>query len=151
MNWRHRDVIDRHPHPARGRRCETCPRLKEGKTFTSTHTGRTYRIWNRFTCKSKFLVYLITCTRCSMQYVGMTTNTMMERHRGHRREVQELSTPLRRHFARCGIANLCLRMIARVKEEEQEALEIAEGAWIARLGTMNTMGGLNSRDEVKKL
>ena len=110
----------RHPHPARGRRCETCPRLKEGKTFTSSHTGRTYRIWNRFTCKSKFLIYLITCSRCSIQYVGMTINTMMERHRGHRREVQESLTPLGRHFARCGMDNLSLQMIAGVKEWRQK-------------------------------
>ena len=68
---------NRHPHPARGRMCETCTRLKEGKTLGSSHTGRTYRIWNRFTGKSKFLAYLITCGRCSIQYVGIITNTMM--------------------------------------------------------------------------
>ena len=57
----------------------------------------------------------------------MTTNTMMERHRGHRREIQESSTPLGRHFAKCGISNLSLQIIAGVKQGEEEALRIAEG------------------------
>ena len=141
----------RHIHPARGRKCETCPRLNESKTFTSTFSGRTYKIWNRFTCKSAFIVYLITCKRCTAQYVGMTTNTMMERHGGHRREIQELLSPLGRHFAKCGIANLSLQIIAGVKQGEEEALRIAEGQWIARLGTLDTQGGINSLDERSKI
>ena len=141
----------RHNHPARGRKCETCPRMKEGKTFTSTFTGRTYKMWNNFTCKSSYVVYLITCSRCLVQYVGMTTNTMMERHRGHRREIQERSTPLGRHFARCGIQKLSLQIIAGFKHGEEEAVRIGEAQWISRLGTLESQGGLNSMDERSKL
>ena len=83
----------KHNHPARGRRCETCPRLNESQRFTSTFTSRTYKIWSKFTCKSKFVVYLVICARCRAQYVGKTVNTMMDRHNGHRREVEEKSTP----------------------------------------------------------
>ena len=57
----------------------------------------------------------------------MTTNRMMERHGGNRREIQESSTPLGRHFAKCGIVNLFLEIIAGVKQGEDEALRIVEG------------------------
>jgi hypothetical protein len=75
----------RHDHPARGRKCETCPRMNESQTLTSNFTGKSYKMRNRFTCKSTYIVYLLTCKRCLAQYVGMTTNTMMESHGGHRR------------------------------------------------------------------
>ena len=97
-------------------------------------------------------VYLLTCKKCLAQYVGMSTNTMMERHGGHRREIQEEMTPLGRHFARCGIDNLCLQIIAGVRHGEEEALRIAEGHWISRLGTLESQGGgISSMDERKKI
>ena len=86
-----------------------------------------------------------------MQYVGMTTNTMMERHRGHRREIQEGSTPLGRHFARCGIQILSLQIFAGFKHGEEEAVRVGEAHWISRLGTLESQGGLNSMDERSKL
>ena len=73
------------------------------------------------------------------------------RHGGHRREIQELLTPLGRHFARCGIDNLSLQIIAGVKAGEEDALGIAEGFWISRLGTLQSQGGINSLDERKKI
>ena len=93
----------------------------------------------------------MTCARCRAQYLGKTVNTMMERHNGHRREVEEKSTPLGRHFSQCGLNNFSLQIIAGVKEGKEEALEIAEGIWIARLATMQGQGGLNSKDEKKKI
>ena len=81
----------------------------------------------------------------------MTINNMMERHGGHRREIQEKSTPLGRHFGRCGIQNLSLQIIAGYKEGEAEALAIAEGNWISRLGTLDSQRGLNSMDERRKI
>ena len=57
-------------HGARGRRCELCPRIKEGVNFRSNFTGRTYKIRHNLTCKSKYCVYLITCDKCSKQYTG---------------------------------------------------------------------------------
>ena len=132
-------------HPARGRKCETCPRLNESQRFTSTFTSRTYKIWNKFTCKSKFVVYLVTCARCKEQYVEKTVNTMMDRHSGHRREVEEKSTPLGRHFSQCGLNNFSLHIIAGVKEGEEEALLLTEGVWIARLATMQGQGGIECK------
>ena len=125
--------------------------MKESETFTSTFTGKTYKMWNRFTCYSSYVVYLITCSKCQAQYVGKSTNTMMQRHGGHRNEIRGLLSPLGRHFAKCGIDNLILQIIAGVKPGEDEALDIAEGCWISRLCTLETQGGINSLDERTKI
>ena len=98
-------------------------------------------MWNRFTCRSKYIVYFITCSKCGAQYVRMTTNSMIERHGGHRREIQELFTTLGRHFA-----NLSLQIIAGVKEGEENALQSAEESWISRLGTLESQGRINLKE-----
>ena len=48
-----------------------------------------------------------------------------------------------RHFGRCGIQNLSLQIIAECEDGEADALAIAEGNWISRLGTLDSQGVLN--------
>ena len=55
-----------------GKRCEVCRNVNETSTFTSTVTGETYIINNRFNCNRRCLVYLLTCNMCKIQYVGQT-------------------------------------------------------------------------------
>ena len=38
-------------------------------------TSETYRINHQFECNEKCLVYLLTCKKCSKQYVGQTVDT----------------------------------------------------------------------------
>ena len=95
-------------------------------------------MWNRFGCFSRYIVYLITCRKCQAQYVGKSTQTMKQRHCGHRNEIRGQLTPLGRHFAKCGIEQLSLQIIAGVKHGQEEALDIAEGHWISRLCTIET-------------
>ena len=47
----------------------SCPIIKEGGTFTSTNTRKTYRIKQKVNCDSSFVVYLGTCGKCGGQYV----------------------------------------------------------------------------------
>ena len=79
--------------------------------------------------------------------MGKTTEAMHKRHTGHRREIEEESTPLGRHFARCGYTNLGLQMIDCVKQGEDEAIFVVEGIWQNRLATFTQHGNINVRDE----
>ena len=114
----------RHDHGNRGRACLLCPRLQESRQFRSTFTGLTYFIRHHLTCKSSYVIYLVTCQTCSAQYVGKTTEPMHKRHTGHRWEIEVQSTPLGRHFARCGYNNLSLQINNCVKQGEDEAIYI---------------------------
>ena len=80
----------KHPHGPRGRRCELCPKLKEGAVFKSNYTGLSYKIRHHLTCKSRYVVYLITCEHCGKQYTGKTTTAMHVRHTGHRSEIENV-------------------------------------------------------------
>ena len=139
----------RHQHGARGRRCELCPRIKEGETFRSNFTGKTYKIKHNLTCKSKYCVYLITCRKCSKQYTGKSINHMHTRHSGHRREIEDLSTELGVHFAECGLENLQLQIIDCVKEGRDMALIQLEGVWQNRLATFRVHNNINIRNELR--
>ena len=62
-----------------GKRCEVCINVNETSTFTSTVTGETYIINHRFDCNERCLVYLLTCNKCKMQYVGQTIDQFRSR------------------------------------------------------------------------
>ena len=54
------------------KRCEVCINVNETSTFTSTVTGDTYMIKDRFDCNERCLVCLLTYNKCKIQYVGLT-------------------------------------------------------------------------------
>ena len=61
------------------KRCEVCINVYETSTFTSTVTAETYIINHRFDCNETCLVYLSTCNKCKMQYVGQTNEQFRSR------------------------------------------------------------------------
>ena len=46
--------------------------VNETDTFTSTVTKKTYKI--NHDCSGKCLIYLLTCKKCLLQYVGKTVD-----------------------------------------------------------------------------
>ena len=81
----------------------------------------------------------------------MTTDPMHTRHTGHRREIEDESTPLGRHFARCGYSNFSIQMIDCVKPGEDEAVLIVEGIWQNRLATFEENGNINVINELTRM
>ena len=81
----------------------------------------------------------------------MTTDPMHTRHSGHRREIEDESTPLGRHFAKCGYSNFSIKMIDCVKPGEDEAALIVEGIWQNRLATFEQHGNINVRNELTRM
>ena len=53
-----------------GKRCEVCINDNETSTFNSTITEENYIIKHKFDCNERCLVYILTCNKCKMQYVG---------------------------------------------------------------------------------
>ena len=66
-------------------KCDLCRNfLVESDHFTSASSNRTYQITQHLHCKSKIIIYLVTCTKCSVQYVGSTSNKFIVRFRNHK-------------------------------------------------------------------
>ena len=56
------------------KRCEFCLNDNETYPFTSTATGDTYIIDNKFNCNDKCLVYFLTCSCYKKLYLRQTVN-----------------------------------------------------------------------------
>ena len=69
-------------------KCDLCRNyLKESNCFTSTSTKRTYPIIQTLNCKSKNVIYLVTCKKCNVQYVGSTSNKFIICFRNHKSSI----------------------------------------------------------------
>ena len=92
-------------------RCLTCPFLQEGQTkYTFSATKEERRINDNLNCKSKNLVYLIECKKCTKQYIGETKRQLHERFGEHDRSIQNhhqliKPTPVSTHFNQTGHSN----------------------------------------------
>ena len=136
----------------------------------STKTGREYSIKRHYNCHSTWVIYVVTCRHCQVQYTGQTTQTMVGRHYGHRREVKTGADGLGRHFLevhglgldlakkedleQC-LQSFHLQIIASVRppatpEEElacHQRLDGLEADLQHRLRCMSENGGMCLRDE----
>lgn len=52
------------------------PCVNNTQFFCYSSNGTTHKIHSFINCNTKFVIYLITCTACSIQYVGCTTNPL---------------------------------------------------------------------------
>ena len=105
--------------------------LKKASIFKSSVTNQNYYMRHKLNCKSRFVIYLVTCKRCHEQYVGKATQTLKRgkkegiksRHYGHRKEIKEKSSPLGEHFhlsGSCGDESFELQIIDCYETDEEK-------------------------------
>ena len=101
-------------------RCLTCLFLQEGQAkYTFSTTKKERCINDNLNCKSKNLIYLIECKKCTKQYIGETTRQLHEHFGVHRRSIQNhhqliLPTPVSTHFKEAFWARIDWALIPRV-------------------------------------
>ena len=52
-----------------------CRQAIDTSTFRSYHTQQLYTIFHKLSCKSKFIIYLMECALCKVQYIGKAETT----------------------------------------------------------------------------
>ena len=86
-----------------GKRCQTCLNVNETDTFTSTTTGKMYKINHQLNCNNKCLVYLLKV--CLKQYVGQTVEDFRLRWNNYKskdRKYQKIESCMQQHlFEHC--------------------------------------------------
>ena len=81
------------------KKCKACNHITGGSTFSSFNSNKTFNLKQNIACKSKNLIYLITCRKCKKQYVGQTSRTLAERINNHLSCIRKhKSTPISLHF-----------------------------------------------------
>lgn len=76
------------------KRCTHCSNINVGSTFTSHVTGEKYKLFCNSDCTSKNVIYLVTCKKCQMQYVGQTSQSVSRRMNSHRFDICNFEDPL---------------------------------------------------------
>ena len=75
------------------KKCSVREFVVTGNKFSSTVTKQSFPINDYITDKMDWLIYLITCKKCGMQYVGKTTTSLYTRFTGHKSDIRLYKTP----------------------------------------------------------
>ena len=126
-----------------GKPCIICPFMAKTEQITSWKTKEQFRIKGRFNCKTKNVIYVISCKKCGLQYVGQSGNTFNERLRGHFMDIKQKNDvkPVSRHF----ILNdhtqndVTATIVAQTTNDVNVRLRTEE-VWIAKLQTKHPTG-----------
>lgn len=128
-------------------RCNTCKfSALGGDIFSSSTFGATFHVVGEITCRTLNIIYLITCLKCNIQYVGETGRCLADRLNDHRSNIKnKKDTPIGIHFNKEGHnVNRDLKAIAIEKIEDSEQAIITrkkqESSWQTKLGTKYPWG-----------
>lgn len=110
-------------------------------------TSRMYKLSQNFSPRTSNCVYVIFCTRCNIQYIGETKNSISTRMWQHKYNIthnKEGHTPLVRHFIHHGLQSLKIAGIEGNFFWTEGERRRCEKKWIRMLNTL-VPGGLNIR------
>ena len=132
-------------------KCYVCRNfLIESSTITSVTTGLSYKIKDALSCKDDWVIYCATCVKCQKQDVGSTFTDFYTRWSNHKSRINKSwkTCTLVKHFIekQCGLHNLKVTLVEKVKVKTEKYLEKREGHWQRQLFTMHPHG-LNIRKE----
>lgn len=129
-------------------RCLCCKSINTASSFQSNQTQLHYTIKTHMNCKSRNIIYLITCKKCKQQYVGESSQPLSARMCGHRSAAKnQKNTPIAKHFTLPGhtiddIAVCPIEQLPNTKNENvnrQHRLD-RELHWIKTLRTYKPLG-----------
>ena len=112
------------------KRCMTCKHLVEGDCFISNTTNRRFRVLGSdtaMTWSTSNVVYLISCKRCGLQYVGETSQSLRCRFNNHRANLKRLGQQhIYRHFNSDGhsIDDLTIMPIEKIVDSDDDRLSL---------------------------
>ena len=129
-----------------GNSCPICSYISTSKVIKSTKTGENIQINSDFSCKTKGVIYLTTCTKCKKQYVGQTFRRLSDRIKEHIYDIKNNKDKISGiHYNSPGhsLANFRVEIIEKVIPNTTHILLEREKFWIQKLNTV-IPHGLNS-------
>ena len=137
------------------KRCNTCKNLILSKNITSNVTGRSYEAKNHtkkiLSGHSQNLIYLCTCLKCNVQYVGETVQPLNKRINGHRTAKEGCEHEIKHRDEVCGGYHFKFQILEKLPgdgylptgEVDPEMLSVRktqEDIWIKKLRTIYPYG-----------
>ena len=129
----------------------SCKQLIKTEHFKSNQTNRTFRTFQKTTCKSNFIIYLLQCELCKIQYVGKAETAFDIRLNNHRKDVKYAKAiPAAKHFNQTGhnfnlhAKFIIIEQLQDIKKTSteilKERLKTQETFWIKKLKTLTPSG-----------
>lgn len=132
------------------RETKCCRQVRRTTTFKSYRTNKRYNIFHRVNCRSKFIIYLLECTICRLQYIGKSEWPMNIRINKHRNDVSRIDgLDVCKHFQCTGHdfdKHAKFTIIEELKDQNKtihamrKLLEQREDAWVIKLRTLQPDG-----------
>lgn len=127
-----------------------CKQIANTSSFRSASNGKTFRIFHHVNCKSTFVIYIMECSRCKLQYIGKSEFPMNIRINNHRKDAHRPDgLPASQHFNKAGHdfnEHATFTIIEQLKntdapkKEKRNTLERREDLWIIKLQTLKPLG-----------
>ena len=150
-----KDELSRGPRPTKGQaapckkaKCKTCSQVKTTSEFKSHSTGKTFEINQVLNCESHNVIYLISCKKCNLQYVGKTETSLGARFSRHKTSIRlKYDKPVAYHFNQPNhnLEDCCIIPIEQLqvrfdKKSNTAAIRKREDFWIEQLNTVEPNG-----------
>jgi hypothetical protein len=112
--------------------------------------GTNYRLLP-FDCQKKSVIYIIHCSLCNINYIGLTSQKLKQRLQNHISNIKtQKNTSVSRHFNSPGHSmDHHLKFAVIDHTPSNKNLHIREGLWISVLGSVSC--GINEREEANSL
>ena len=122
--------------------CKICSYITQTKETISTQTNEKFPITGDFSCQTAGVVYLITCLKCNLQYVGQSKRKFKDRIANHLYYIDQKREATGKHFTSPGHAKSDLRchIIEKVSPSTPHFLIEREDFWIRKLVTKHPDG-----------
>ena len=143
--------------PCKKPKCSWCIRVNKTSTFTGTQDSKVFDIFHTVNCQSTFVIYIIECKICKLQYVGKSETAFNLRLNNHRNHIKRgvSSCELTEHFLQNTRSHnfdndVIITIIEQIKrsemdiERKKEIPRTREIFWQRRLNTLQP-NGLNKR------
>ena len=126
-----------------GKECKLCSYINPEKELKSTVTKEVVKCKSDFSCTTIGVIYLVTCNKCKIQYIGQTTRKFNTRMKEHITSIKKSEdTVIGKHFNTVGhsLDNFTVQIIEKVCPNETHILLERERFWIIRFNTILPLG-----------
>ena len=128
-------------------RCTHCKYITESKHFSSSVLCRDFQVKHNLTCSSSDVIYLITCKKCKLQYVGQTSQKCSVRMNSHKFDIKHYPntfTTVAEHFNSKGhsMNDFSFMPIDKINNNWKRLL--METEWMYKLNTV-LPDGMNTK------
>ena len=121
------------------RGCPICPFVKQGKIVRAAATSYIAEITQELNCKTKNLVYCITCKKCPNQYIGETDRSLQDRFSEHRgyvtRKIMHKATGEHYNLPGHKMADMEVTILEKIYNTDPQFRKAREKMWIERFNT----------------